>query len=205
MTNMFSSMDTNTIKTMMKAQGMDISEEQINLMRNKDLIKTAHKQMKENPDLVNERLKYMKPNLNAQANINTNNSGLNANINANYRNEETISNIKSNNDISASNNASMNQNNNSNPFANMANMPGLGNMGNMDMKSMMDFVSKNPDILKTFFGNNKDGKGNGMPPQFETIMWLLSLPHKIKSFCTSPKGLLIIGLFIYLIYSYFWG
>ena len=41
MTNMFSGMDNNTIKSMMQAQGMNITDDQINLMKNGDMIKNA--------------------------------------------------------------------------------------------------------------------------------------------------------------------
>jgi hypothetical protein len=69
------------------------------------------------------------------------------------------------------------------------------------MKSMMDFVSKNPDLLKSM-GPMLGGKNGELPPQLETIMYILSLPQKIKSFFTSTRGILTVGLIIVLIVSY---
>ena len=50
---MLKGMDNETIKSMMKAQGMNISDEQINMMRNPEMLHQAQKQIKNNPNLFN--------------------------------------------------------------------------------------------------------------------------------------------------------
>lgn len=185
MSNMFANMDNNTIKTMMQAQGMSISDEQINMMKNPHLIKQTHKQMKQNPQMF-DQINSMKNSTTHPVNHSSNTFTNSTTQVSSHNNQET-------------------QQQTPPKFPDMSQFP-----KNMDMKSMMEFVSKNPDILKMispemakmFGGNSKDGS---VPPQLETIMWILGMPHRIKSFFTSPKGLLITGLVVYLIYNYFWG
>lgn len=201
---MFASMDNQTIRSMMAAQGMNLSDDQINLMKNRDLIKNAKQQMKNNPEIY-EKVKQMKSSgINPSSQFNTNYS---SNTNDQSRTSPTTNNTSvSSNSSNTNNNTNMN-NVNPGSFPDMSTFP-----KNMDMKSMMDFVSKNPDMLKMIspqmaqmFGGNNGGDNKQMQSMMETIIWLFSLPQRIKKFCTSPTGLLIIGLFLYLIYNYFWG
>ena len=154
MTKMFSEMDNEFIKNMMKAQGLNMSDEQISLMKNSEMIKMAQKQIKTNPNMT-------------------------------YPNT-TVSNtmVDKKDELK---------------------QPTIPQMPtNFDMKSMMDFVSKNPDLLKSM-GPMLGGKNGELPPQLETIMYLLSLPQKIKSFFTSTRGILTVGLIVVLVISYFYS
>lgn len=152
-------MDNDFIKNMMKAQGLNMSDEQISLMKNSEMIKMAQKQIKTNPNMT-------------------------------YPNNSNPNTTPSNSIVD--NKDEMRQ-------PSMPQMP-----TNFDMKSMMDFVSKNPDLLKSM-GPMLGGKNGELPPQLETIMYLLSLPQKIKSFFTSTRGMLTVGLIIVLIVSYFYS
>ena len=187
-------MDNQSIKNMMQAQGMNISDEQINMMKNGEFIKNAHKQMRNNPQMF-ENYKTQMKNSNINTNSNTN-SDKSTSINPSTRNCC---------DHSHSQETQNNNHNQAPPqFPDMSNFP-----KNMDMSSMMDFISKNPDMLKMIspqlakmFGNSKNGE---IPPEMQTIMYILGMPQKIKKWFTSPKGLLISGLAGYFIYNYFWG
>jgi hypothetical protein len=189
MSNMFSGMDNNTIRSMMQAQGMNISDDQINLMKNGDMIKSAQRQMKQNPEMFNN-----------MADMQKNSNFMNNNMNT--------SNVSEN-----SNSVNTNTNTSPNPTPQMPQMPNLGDLPkNMDMKSMMEFVQKNPDILKmmgpqmaNLMGGQNGSDNPGMASALSTVIWLLGLPQRIKKFITSPSGLLISGLSVYFIYSYFWG
>ncbi len=159
-------MDNETIRNMMKMQGMDITDDQINLMRNNintDLFKTIAKnsEMLENVGKINTN----KCNLN------------NENVEPNRIAQSTPS---------------------SSP------MP-----GNMDMSSMLGFIQNNPQLLNMMgpqmskmFG--KDGNDPHMMKAIENIIWLMSLPQRIKAFFSSTRGKLIILAIIVLIITYFY-
>lgn len=179
---MLKGMDNESIKTMMKAQGMNISDEQISMMRNPDMLHQAQKQIKNNPNLMNKN--YNQSNSNEMQNVS----------NQEYRNQ------KSNNSESCSNQVSSSQPRS--PFPNLSSFP-----KNMDMSSMMDFVSKNPDFLKNLspqLSQMFGGKDGSVPPQLETVLYLLSLPQKIRDFFRSTQGKIIVGLVICLIISFFY-
>lgn len=158
MSSMFNQMDNETIKNLMKAQGMNISDEQINMMKNSEIMKMAHKKVNENPEAFNQ----IPPSTTSLTN--------------NIEEEKKTSNPS---------------------------YPQMPNMGNMDMKSMMDFMMKNPDLLKSF-GPMFGGKNGEVPPQLETIMYILSIPQRIKSYLKSTKGMITISLIVILIISYFY-
>lgn len=206
MTNFFSTMDNNTIKSMMQAQGMNLTDDQINLMKNKDLIKTAHKQMKDNPDQFKDKMNYLNA-MKGNQNFAGNNSNPEANNTAASKNTSNSEEVERKPSESKSNDSSSK----TQGFPDLSKLP-----KNMDMNSMMEFMSKNPELLKMISpqmaqmfggsGNNSDGSNKGgMPPQLETIFWLLGLPQRIKKFFTSTKGIIITISFGYLVYSYFWG
>ena len=159
-------MDNDMIRNMMKMQGMDITDDQINLMRNNintDLFKTIAK----NSDILENvgKMNTQKCNLN------------NENIEPNRTSQPTTS---------------------------MPTMP-----GNMDMSSMLSFVQNNPQLLNMMgpqmakmFG--KDGNDPHVAKALENIIWLMSLPQRIKAFFSSTRGKLIILAIIVLIITYFY-
>jgi hypothetical protein len=104
----------------------------------------------------------------------------------------------------------------------MSGMPkGFPDMNNMDLSSMMKFVQDNPQIMNMMgpqmsqmFGggqggaNGATGGPNGMNndmmmKSMQNILWLMTLPSRIKAFFTSTRGLLFIGLFVMLIIAYY--
>lgn len=174
MTQMFANMDNNTIKQMMQMQGMSISDEQINMMKNPEMIKSVQGMIKSNPDIVNKRQQEFLSDKKISSQINSN---------------DTVS-------------------SNTNP---PSQMPNMSQLGGMDMKSMMDFVQKNPELLKSLspqLANMMGSKGMenmDMGKAIETIVWIMSIPSKIKSFFTSTQGIVITSLVGYIVYNYFWG
>lgn len=160
MQQMFKNMDNNTIKSMMAQQGMPITDDQINMVKNMP------------PEMFNNMKSMMnQPGFTPPPRTQPING---------FKQEETQ------------------------PVERP--QPQMPNPGGMDFKSMMDMISKNPDLMKMIspeMAKMFGGKNGEMPPQFETIMYLLSLPHRIKSFFTSFRGISITVLVIVLVYSYF--
>jgi hypothetical protein len=160
-------MDNQTMKNMMAAQGMNLTDQQIDMMK---------------MSLTPETLKMMRnPNFNPP-NINNN---LNNNIN--------------NNNI-----------NNNNTGNNMPpQMPQMPNLANMDFQQMLDFIKKNPDLLKMISpqlsqmmgGKNIDPEI--MMKSMEKIMWIFSIPGRIKRFMLSWRGVCFIIFIIAIFYGLF--
>lgn len=179
MTKMLMNMDNNTIKSMMSSMGQNLSDDQINLLKNESLMKNCFSQMKSNPDMLNG--------------INSSTLMNNPNLNGgNTTNSEIVNN--------------QNQQTNSNPFNNL-NMNDFPK--NMDYSSMVNFISKNPDLIKSLspqlsqmLGNNGN---NANMPNLDTIIYLFTLPHKIKTFFLSTKGIVIVGSIVCLAAYYFFG
>jgi len=147
---MFSKVDDETLKSILVSQGKTVTEEQLKMIKNPALIKLAHQQVKSN------------------YNFNNNNN----------ENIEDKVNLLEKKDISK------NLNNNE-----------------MDLNSMMMNFISNPDLVKNLgglFGGNQ-GK---IPQQLETLLYLISLPQKIKSFLKSTRGIITVGLIFILITSY---
>lgn len=180
---MLMNMDNNTIKSMMSSMGQNLSDDQINLLKNESLMKNCFSQMKSNPDMLKNI---------DQLNLNKNNSNTNG---GNSTNNTSVMNQS-------------NQSNQSNPFngLNMNDFP-----KNMDYSSMVNFISKNPDLIKSLSpqlsqmlgGNN--GNGNANIPNLDTLIYLFTLPHRIKTFFLSTKGILLVGSIVCLAAYYFFG
>ena len=190
MTSMFKNMDNATIKSMMQMQGMSMSDDQINLMKtsiNPQIMKMAASNNPP-PSFLNNN-----PN-----NITT--STPSQNIPISEQNQE--------NNL---NNEQIFSNNNQKP--NIFPTGGFPDMANMDMGSMMDFMQKNPQIMNMMgpqmskmFGGNGNGNGN-MDPNLmmntmQTILWVFSIPSRIKQFFSSLRGRLLILFIIILIIAY---
>ena len=173
MTEQMKSMDNQTLKNMMAAQGMNISDEQIEMMK-RSLSPEVLKMMKD-PN-------FKPPNMGNPFNNNINNNNNN--------------NITNNNNI-----------NNTNQSGNMP--PQMPNFANMDFQQMMDFVKKNPELLKMISpqlsqmmgGKNIDPEV--MMKSMEKILWIFSIPGRIKRFMLSWRGVCFIIFIIAIFYGLF--
>ncbi len=190
MLGMIKNMDNDTIKSMMQMQGMTLSDEQINMMKGSM-----------NPEMMN-MMKNMKggmpqPNLNQNQNLNNNMSNRGSNIE---------------NEVSPSRSSNSNSGNNSLNNSNMPNMnggfPDMSNMGDM-----LKMVQNNPQLMnmmgpqmsKMFGGDGTNpGQNETMMNAMQNVMWVISLPQRIKAFFKSPKGMLFLLFVIVLIVSYFY-
>ena len=185
---MVKTMDNATLKSMMSMQGMNLSDDQIAMMKN---------------NLSPEMMKMMK-----------NNSGGMTSRTPNSFNATPSTNTNLSNNITES----LTQENNSQPsLPNFNNFKGFPDMKNMDMGSMMKMVQDNPQIMNMMgpqmsqmFGGGQGGEAQGgmnndmMMKTMQNIFWLMSLPSRIKAFITSTRGMLIISLVLILIIAYFY-
>ena len=177
MTQQMKAMDNQTLKNMMAAQGMNISDQQIEMMK-QSLSPEVFKMMKD-PN-------FNPPNMGNPFNNNINNNNSN--------------NITNNNNIS-------NNINNTNQSGNMP--PQMPNFANMDFQQMMDFIKKNPELLKMISpqlsqmmgGRNIDPEV--MMKSMEKIMWIFSIPGRIKRFMLSWRGVCFIIFIIAIFYGLF--
>ena len=185
---MFKNMDNNMLKSIYQMQGMNITDEQVNFMKNNL-----------NPDLMK-----MAADMNPSFPNPSNNSSLiknSTNSNTNSLNTEHYS----------SNNSNINNISLSNPNQQpMPNAFGNGAFPNMDMNSMMDFMQKNPNIMNMMgpqmsqmFGGQNGIDPNLMMNSMQTILWILSLPTRIKQFFSTIKGKVLLICLLFLIISYF--
>ena len=179
MINQMKSMDNQTLKNMMAAQGMNLTDDQINMMK---------------MSLTPETFKMMKdPNFQPHHMSNAFNNNMNNNNNINNNN---INNNNTNNNI-----------NNNQPTNNMP--PQMPNFANMDFQQMLDFVKKNPELLKMIspqlskMMGGKDIDPEIMMKSMEKIMWIFSIPGRIKRFMLSWRGICLIVFIIAIIYGLF--
>ena len=146
-------MDNQTLKNLMAAQGMNLSDQQIEMMKaslSPELIKMAQNQNFPNPNPMT-----------------------NTNINNNVQ------------------------------------PPQMPNLNNMDFSQMMDFVKKNPELLKMVSpqlsqmmgGKNVDPEI--MMKSMENILWIFSLPGRIKRFMLSWRGICFVILIIAIFFGIF--
>ena len=168
MVNQMKSMDNQTLKNLMASQGMNITDQQIEMM------KTA---------ITPETLKMLKNNNFQPPNIN------NPNIqnNQNNQNNQNISNNNINNNA----------------------MPQMPNLNNMDFSQMMNFVKSNPELLKSLSPQlSQMLGGKNIDPQImmkamDNIMYLVSIPGRIKRFFLSWRGICFIIFIIAIYYGLF--
>jgi len=173
-------------------QGMNITDEQLNFMKNNL-----------NPDLM-KMAAEMNPTFPIPSNTNSSSQNLttsNTDIYTNNLNNE--------------NSSPYNSNTNSINFGNQTKQPmpnpfGNGSMPNMDMNGMMDFIQKNPNIMNMMGPQMSQmfGGANGMDPNLmmnsmQTILWIMSLPTRIMQFFSSVKGKVLLICLLFLIISYF--
>ena len=163
-------MDNQILKNLMRAQGMELSDQQIEMMKmslSPELLKMAQ----------NQNFPNQMPNQMSNQNINTNNN--------------------KNNNLSKDN-----SNNN-------AQAPQMPNFGNMDFTQMMEFVKKNPELLKMVspqlskMMGGKDIDPEIMMKSMENIMWIFSIPGRIKRFMLSWRGICLIVFIIAIFYGIF--
>jgi hypothetical protein len=61
-----------------------------------------------------------------------------------------------------------------------------------------------PQMSQMFGGGAAGGANNDMMMKsMQNIIWLMSLPSRIKAFFSSTRGLLLLGVFLVLIIAYF--
>ena len=85
----------------------------------------------------------------------------------------------------------------------------MPNLGNMDITQMMEFIKKNPELLKMISpqlsqmmgGKNIDPEI--MMKSMENIMWIFSIPGRIKRFMLSWRGVCLIVFIIAIFYGIF--
>ena len=126
--------------------------------------------------------------------------------NQNFPNPMANTNI---NNINNNNNNSINNINNNTNINNNIQPPQMPNLNNMDFSQMMDFVKKNPELLKMVSpqlsqmmgGKNVDPEI--MMKSMENILWIFSLPGRIKRFMLSWRGICFIILIIAIFYGIF--
>ena len=172
---------------------MNITDEQLNFMKNNM-----------NPDLM-KMAADMNPSFPIPSNNNSNTQN-SYNLNTNNSNGRNLNNENQSSDNSNSNNAHVSipaQQPIQNPIGN-------GGFPNMDMNGMMDLISKNPNIMNMMGPqmSNMFGNANGMDPNLmmnsmQTILWVVSLPTRIKQFLSSVKGKILILCLLFLIIAYF--
>lgn len=84
----------------------------------------------------------------------------------------------------------------------MPNFPSMSNLQNMDFQSMIKFLKDNPEMMKMISPQlaNMFGGKNGNPDlvmqALEKLLWIFSIPSRIKRFFTSFRGICIVILFI---------
>ena len=85
----------------------------------------------------------------------------------------------------------------------------MPNLGNMDFTQMMEFIKKNPEILKMVspqlskMMGGKDIDPEIMMKSMENIMWIFSIPGRIKRFMLSWRGICLIVFIIAIFYGIF--
>ena len=115
-----------------------------------------------------------------------------------------------NNMNNTNNNTNINTNNNIN-INNSAQPPQMQmpNINNMDFSQMMDFIKKNPQFLNMVspqLSQMMGGKNINpeiMMKSMENLLWMFSLPGRIKRFMLSWRGICLIILIIAVFYGIF--
>ena len=177
---MLRGMDNATIKSMMSMQGMNLTDEQIEMMKNV------------NPQML-QMAKKSKINFDrSSATINTEN--------------KTPNNSFSNSSISSS--VTERNISNMNPIEPINSFP---NMNNMDINGMFKMIQDNPQLMNmmgpqmaNMFGAN-GGNQEVIMNSMQNILWLISLPQRIKAFLKSSRGMLFISMILILILAYFYN
>ena len=157
-------MDNQTLKNMMASQGMNLTDQQIEMMK-LSLTPETFKMIRD-PN-------FNPPNMGNVCNNNINNNNVNPAVNNN------------------------------------SSMPQMPNLANMDFQQMLDFIKKNPDLLKMMSpqlsqmmgGKNIDPEI--MMKSMEKIMWIFSIPGRIKRFMLSWRGICFIIFIIAIFYGLF--
>ena len=168
MINQMKNMDNQTLKNMLSAQGMNITDQQIDMMK-MTLTPETFKMMRDQ--------NFHPPNMGNAFNNNINNGN--------------------------------NANNNSNNNVNNSMPQQMPNFANMDFNQMLDFIKKNPELLKMVspqlskMMGGKDIDPAIMMKSMEKIMWIFGLPGRIKRFMLSWRGICFIVFIIAIIYGLF--
>ena len=163
MCNQMKNMDNQTLKSMMAAQGMNLTDQQIEMMK---------------MSMTPETMKMMRD--------------------SNFQAPQT------NNNINNLNNNNINNNNNQ-----MPQMPQMPNLANMNMQEIMEYLKKNLELLKMISPQlSKMFGGKYIDPEImmrsmEKIMWIFSIPGKIKRFFCSWRGICFVVFVVAIFYGLF--
>ena len=127
-------------------------------------------------------------------------------------NPNMMPNTFQNNPLSINNQSSKNSNspsiNNTHP---PQTNPTLPNLNNMDMNGTLKMLQDNPQLMNmmgpqmaNMFGGS-GGNQEAIMNSMQTILWLMSLPQRIKAFLSSKRGMLFISFIVFLIVAYFYN
>ena len=177
---MLKGIDNSTIKSMMSMQGMNLSDEQIEMMKNV------------NPQML-QMAKKSKINFDpSSATTNRNNTIPNYSFpNTSIPSDVTERNIP-----------------NSNTVEPTSTFP---NLNSMDVNGMFKMIQDNPQLMNmmgpqmaNMFGAN-GGNQDVLMNSMQNILWLMSLPQRIKAFLKSSRGIIFISIVLILIIAYFYN
>ena len=107
------------------------------------------------------------------------------------------------------NNVNINNNQTSNNQIPNNMTPNMPNLANMDFQQMLEFIKKNPELLKMVspqlskMMGGKDIDPEIMMKSMEKIMWIFSIPGRIKRFMLSWRGICFIIFIIAIFYGIF--
>jgi tetratricopeptide (TPR) repeat protein len=215
-TSMFKGMDNSMIKNMMQMQGMNMSDDQINMMKN-NINPDMFKMMANNPDLMENAAKFNMNNMNANINNNNNTNSTSQPRETRRetsidREESSFGGMEQNSNKTNSNTSLSNNNGNNNSGNNSASPMPFPGLGNMDMSSMLKFVQSNPEMMKMMGpqmssmmgGGSQGGNPDMMMNAMQNILWVMSIPSRIKAFFKSTRGMIFLACAIILIIAYFY-
>lgn len=216
---MMSTMDNDTIKNLMKSSGMgmDLNDSQIemmkNMFKNPDAIKNCMNSINNNPQNINNQTNNMNSmnNTTNMQNMNTNQEALNT----------TNTSVNPNPSPGGMDFSKMSELMSKNPDLMKMAMHSMGGMcgnkeggmpnpGNMDFSQISDMMSKNPELMKMAMSSMGMGGVEGADPNMmmnsmQTILWLMSIPSRIKNFFKSTRGILFSLIIVILFISYYYG
>ena len=204
--NMMGSMDNESIRNMMKTtgMGMDMSDSQIEMMKgmfkNEEMVKNCMETMSKNNSNTSNQPQETRQEQTITSNTQVNNTM--PNVNPGGMDFSKMSEMMAKNpDLMKSAMSMMSGNKGEG---------GMPNPANMDFSQMSDMLSKNPELMKMAMSGLTGGNGAGVDPNMmmssmQTILWILSIPQKIKEFFKSTRGILFTLIFVILIVSYYYG
>lgn len=180
MSNMFKNLDNSFIKSIMQAQGINMTDEQLNFMKS-----NMNPQMMKMAANTNVNSNFIPSNLNSSTSTSTVNNRQNETINSNGNQSSKDSSF-------------------SGGIPDMANID-MSKMMEMIQKNpqMMNMIgSQMNSMFRGGHNGNLDIDPNIMMNSMQTIFWIMSVPTRIKNFLLSFRGMLLFVLIIAIITAY---